>query len=85
VTFLLHAINALRLLVVADALFTFALKPDQFPRSLTKPLLDPIYAPWRETVGRATGHIDLSPLVALAILYVVQNWLVRQRAQSGAD
>jgi uncharacterized protein YggT (Ycf19 family) len=85
VNFLLHVINALRLLVVADALFTFALKPDQFPRSLTKPLLDPIYAPWRETFGRGTGHIDLSPLVALALLYVLQTWIVRQRARSGAD
>lgn len=84
-TFLLHAINVLRVLVVADALFTFALGPNQFPRSLTKPLLDPVYAPWRETVGRATGHIDLSPLVALAILYVAQTWIARERARSGAS
>jgi uncharacterized protein YggT (Ycf19 family) len=84
VTFLLYAINALRLLVVADALFSFAMKPDQFPRSFTKPLLDPVYAPWRETVGRATGHFDLSPLVALAILWVAQAWVARERARSGA-
>src|SRR5262249_689241 len=85
VTFLLHVINALRLLVVADALFTFALKPDQFPRSLTKPLLDPISAPGRETFGRGAGHIALPPLVAPAFLCVLQAWAVRQRARSGAD
>jgi uncharacterized protein YggT (Ycf19 family) len=84
VTFLLHAINAMRLLVIADALFSFALGPNQFPRSLTKPLLDPVYAPWRETVGRATGHFDFSPLVALAILHVAHAWIARQRARSGA-
>jgi uncharacterized protein YggT (Ycf19 family) len=84
-TFLLHVLNALRVLVVSDALFTFALAPTQFPRSLTKPLLDPVYAPWRETVGRATGHIDLAPLVALAILYVVQVWIERKRATAGTS
>jgi uncharacterized protein YggT (Ycf19 family) len=84
VTFLLHAINVLRVLVVADALFSFALGPNQFPRSLTKPLLDPVYAPWRETVGGATGHFDFAPLVALAILHVARAWIVRERARSGA-
>jgi uncharacterized protein YggT (Ycf19 family) len=85
VNLLLYAIKLLRVPVLADAVFTFAFKPDQFPRSLTKPLLDPIYAPWRETVGRVTGSLDFSPLVALAILYVAQVWIERRRAVSGAD
>jgi uncharacterized protein YggT (Ycf19 family) len=83
VTALIYVLNALRLLVVADAVFSLlALSPVRPPRSLTKPLLDPVYSPWRETLGHFTAPIDLTPLVALAVLYFVQRWLERMRARA---
>ena len=80
VAVLIKAVQLLRLLVVADALFSFALAPNRFPRSLTKPLLDPVYNPIRALIGRFTPGFDLSPLLALLVLYVVQVWLERRRA-----
>jgi uncharacterized protein YggT (Ycf19 family) len=79
VALLIHALTALKLLVLADALFSWALKPEQFPRSLTKPLLDPLYAPLRRALMPFTGSIDLSPLIALAALYALQALLERGR------
>ena len=81
-TVLIQAINLLKLLVIADALFSFALAPNAFPRSVTKPLLDPVYEPIRATLGRVTGPFDLSPLVALGVLYWFQLWLERKRADA---
>jgi uncharacterized protein YggT (Ycf19 family) len=73
------ALNALRLLIVADALFSWTLKENQLPRSFTKALLDPIYAPLRRVLHPLTGSVDLAPLVALGALYVLQVVIERGR------
>ena len=72
---LLHVLTALQVLVIADALFSWALAPNQFPRSVTKPLLDPIYAPVRGLLQPFTGSLDLAPLLALVLLFVASRWL----------
>jgi uncharacterized protein YggT (Ycf19 family) len=74
----LHVLNALRLLVVADALFSWVMPADKFPRSLTKPLLDPVYAPLRRVLQPHVGSVDLAPLVALVVLYLVQHAIERR-------
>lgn len=74
VALLLHAVNLAKLLVIADALFTWVLPPERFPRSLTKPLLDPVYEPIRAALP-LIGPIDLSPLVLLGALFVIGRWL----------
>ena len=65
-------LNALRLLVVVDALASWFQREGQFPRSVTKPLLDPVYDPMRELFGGALGGLDPSPLVALLVLQLAQ-------------
>jgi uncharacterized protein YggT (Ycf19 family) len=80
VVLLLHALNAAKLLVIADALFSWVFQPTQFPRSVTKPLLDPIYDPIRRALKPFTGPVDLSPLLALAVLFALQLWIERRRA-----
>jgi len=76
---LLHALNAAKLLVIADALFSWVFEPKQFPRSITKPLLDPIYEPLRAVLKPFTGPVDLSPLLLLAVLFALQMWIERRR------
>lgn len=83
VALLLHAVNFAKLLVIADALFTWVLPPEQFPRSLTMPLLDPIYAPIRATLP-LVGPVDFSPLVLLAVLFVIGRFL-ESRGAPGAS
>jgi uncharacterized protein YggT (Ycf19 family) len=83
VLLLLHALNAAKLLVIADALFSWVFEPQQFPRSITKPLLDPIYEPLRAALKPFTGPIDLSPLLLLAVLFAIQIWIERRRVARG--
>jgi uncharacterized protein YggT (Ycf19 family) len=75
VPILLRLIDLVWLVVVADAVFSWFLGPDDFPRSLTKPLLDPVYTPVRRLLQPMTGSIDLAPLVALAVLFVLRKEL----------
>lgn len=74
-----HLINALKLLVIADAVFSWVLPPQTFPRSLTKSLLDPVYAPVRRALPALP--IDITPLLFLAVLYGVQLALQRRGHQ----
>lgn len=74
---LIQVLNVFKLLVIADALFSWVLKPNQFPRSLTKPLLDPLYDPMRRALQPFTGSVDLSPLLVLGVLYALQAFLER--------
>jgi uncharacterized protein YggT (Ycf19 family) len=83
VVLLLYALNAAKVLVIADALFSWVFKPTQFPRSITKPLLDPIYDPIRTVLKPFTGPVDLSPLLLLAVLFVLQLWIERSRVARG--
>jgi uncharacterized protein YggT (Ycf19 family) len=86
IAILLVVLNALRLLVIADAVLSFVMPATQAPRTLTKALLDPVYAPIRGALKPLTGSIDLSPLIALAVLFAVQVWLERMRTRgSRAD
>jgi uncharacterized protein YggT (Ycf19 family) len=81
VALLYYALNAAMLLVAADALFSWMFKPTQFPRSLTKPLLDPVLDPLRGALHPFTGNLDLSPLIALAVLFTLQKLIERRPAE----
>jgi uncharacterized protein YggT (Ycf19 family) len=72
---LIVLINGLKVLIIADAVFSWVVPPDVFPRSLTKAILDPVYAPVRSLLAPLTGSIDLSPLIALGLLYALEKAL----------
>jgi uncharacterized protein YggT (Ycf19 family) len=78
-----NVLNGLRLLILADALLSWSLAPEQFPRSLTKPLFDPFYGPLRKLLSPITGSVDLSPLIALIALYVLQVGVERAFRNEG--
>jgi uncharacterized protein YggT (Ycf19 family) len=44
-----------------------------FPRTVTKPLLDPVYEPMRSLLRPLTGPVDLSPLILLGLLFALQK------------
>ena len=68
-------INGLKVLIIADALLSWVMPENAFPRSLTKAILDPVYAPVRSLLRPLTGSLDLSPLLALGLLYALQATL----------
>ena len=65
-------LNALKWLIIVDAVCSWFLPEHAFPRSLTKPILDPVYSPVRALIRPLTGTLDLSPLIALGLLHALQ-------------
>ena len=84
---LIHVLTAMKLLIVADAVFSWCMPPDQPPRSWTLPLLEPIYTPLRRLLAHMLEPIDLSPLILLALLQLAQLALARgsRRAPSRSE
>jgi uncharacterized protein YggT (Ycf19 family) len=71
-----HLINGARLLIIVDAVASFVVHEGQFPRSVTSPLLNPIYRPIQDA-GALVGNLDLSPLIALLLLQLA--WMGLQK------
>jgi uncharacterized protein YggT (Ycf19 family) len=80
---LIFALQAARWLVIIDAILSWVVAPDAFPRSLTKALLDPVYAPLRKVLQPLTGNVDLSPLIVLAVLFFLERALAGKRSSGG--
>lgn len=65
-------------IIVVDAISSWFLKPNQFPRSLTLKITEPIYAPIRRVIKPEwTGGIDLSPLLLFFLLQAAVSFLAR--------
>lgn len=65
--------------IIADAILSW-IQPDprSMPRRLTVQLTDPIYRPIRKVLDPSkTGGLDLSPLVVIAVLYVIRVLILR--------
>jgi uncharacterized protein YggT (Ycf19 family) len=65
--------------IIADALLSWMVpNKEQFPRSITSQIADPLCAPFRALIGPdRTGGMDLSPIAALIALQVMRNMLTR--------
>jgi YggT family protein len=70
------ALSALKFVVIADAILSWVMSAEQFPRSLTLQITDPLYAPIRALIGPdKTGGIDISPLAMLLLLNFMEKML----------
>jgi YggT family protein len=69
----------LGLTIIFDALLSWVFpNKEQFPRSLTSQIADPLCAPFRKLIGpERMGGFDLSPLAALILLQVMRGLLTR--------
>ena len=76
-SFLLFIIQALRLVIFADVILSWVMNdPDKFPRSLTRQITAPLYAPIHAVLNpRKSGGMDFSPLILLLLLSLVQRAL----------
>jgi len=61
-------------LVIVDAVLSWFVAPDSFPKNLTTRMLEPIYRPIRNLVSFG-GGIDISPMILLVALSVVQAFV----------
>ena len=64
--FLVSFLHLVSLIVLIDAISSWVVGPNQFPRSLTGPLTDPLYRPLRAIFDpQKMGGMDISPLVLI--------------------
>jgi uncharacterized protein YggT (Ycf19 family) len=71
-------LRGLEILIIVDAVLSFLMSPDKFPRSLTTQITDPLYAPVRAVLKpEVTGGFDLSPLIVIMLLRFMGSMLVR--------
>jgi YggT family protein len=68
-------LQGLRLIILADVILSWVMRdPNQFPRSFTRKITEPLYAPIHAILDpRKTGGMDWSPLIVLLLLSVLQR------------
>jgi YggT family protein len=66
----LQLLSVLKWIIIIDSLLSWVVpNNDQFPRSITSQLADPLCAPFRKLLSpERTGGLDLSPLAAILVL-----------------
>ncbi len=72
---LLFILHGIRLIIFADVILSWVQRDEtQFPRSLTRRITAPLYAPIHAILNpRSTGGFDLAPLILLILLSVLQR------------
>lgn len=71
-------LQVLEIVLIADAVLSWVFpNKEQFPRSLTSQIADPLCAPFRRLLGGdKMGGFDFSPLVVLIVLQIMRGMLV---------
>ncbi|MCP4873755.1 MAG: YggT family protein [Proteobacteria bacterium] len=68
---LLHFMSGLLLI---EALLSWVVGPDDFPRNYTRQLTEPLYTPLRKVIDpQRMGGLDLSPLVYIFGLEILAS------------
>lgn len=76
--FVLFALQGLSILVLVDVIASWLVGPDQFPRSLTAPITEPLYAPFRAILPpEKMGGLDLSPIGVFFAIRAVSHLLLQ--------
>jgi len=76
--FFLILTQAVTWLIIIDAISSWVVGPDDIPRSLTRPMVEPLYRPIRAVLDPSkTGGLDLSPLIWLLGLEVLRQVVAR--------
>lgn len=74
---LLMIVTGIKWLIFADAILSWMMPPDKFPRSLTTQLTDPLYAPIRAVLKpQSSGGIDFSPMIMLFAMFLLESMIV---------
>jgi YggT family protein len=75
----IQLLHALEWVIIIDAFLSWVVpNNDQFPRSITSQLADPLCAPFRKVIGpERTGGFDLSPLAAILVLRLMREAVSR--------
>ncbi|HEY2735795.1 MAG TPA: YggT family protein [Polyangiales bacterium] len=72
-------LRVLEYTILADALLSWVVpNKEEFPRSITSQIADPLCAPFRKLLGpERTGGMDLSPIATMIALQLMSGLLTR--------
>jgi uncharacterized protein YggT (Ycf19 family) len=70
-------LQVLEIVLIADAVLSWVVpSTEQFPRSITSQIADPLCAPFRKLLGGdRMGGFDFSPVVVLVVLQIMRGML----------
>lgn len=73
------ALTALKILIFVDFALSWVMpNKEQFPRSWTTTITDPLYAPIRAILKpEQLGGLDLSPMAVLILIQLMEGMLAR--------
>ncbi|HJL41821.1 MAG TPA: YggT family protein [Myxococcales bacterium LLY-WYZ-16_1] len=78
VEFFILAVQVATWVILIDAISSWVVGPDSFPRNLTAQLTEPLYRPIRSVLDpQKMGGLDLSPMVAIVALQLVAQAVAR--------
>jgi uncharacterized protein YggT (Ycf19 family) len=69
---LLRVLDVVKWLVIVDAVLSWFVPADRFPRALTQLVLGPVYRPIHALIGPHLGSVDFAPLILLAAVFALQ-------------
>lgn len=71
-------IQGLIYVILADVILSWVMpNPEQFPRSVTRQITDPLYRPVRAILDpQKLGGFDLSPIIIIVLLNVLERILL---------
>lgn len=76
VDFVFLAVNVVTWVILIDAISSWVVGPDRFPRNLTSSLTEPLYRPLRSVLDpQKMGGLDLSPMVLILGLQLLAQAL----------
>ena len=76
-------LDVLLWLIIIDAVLSWVMPVDRFPRSFTTQITEPLYAPIRMILKpERTGGFDLSPLLMIFLIHFMQSMLHRAASNS---
>lgn len=74
--YLFLALKLVSWVIIADAILSWFVARDKFPRSLTSQMTEPLYRPIHKVLDPAkTGGFDLAPLVILVAIQLITSML----------
>ena len=59
-------------LIIFDAVLSWFMSDEDFPKSLTASMLNPLYRPFQKITG-SSGGMDFSPMILIVVLSVLQS------------
>jgi len=76
---LMFIVRALKWLVFIDVILSWVMPDaDRFPRSFTRQITDPLYAPIRAVLRpERMGGLDISPMLILVLVQIMEGMLRR--------